>query len=90
MEHYTFFIINFLLFTILMFIDRKRIKDYLWLICIGLVFAYIFESVTTYLGFWIYYSEPKIPLISLYTWLLYAPYLSFCYFIGQYFGGDNE
>lgn len=81
--HYIFFIINIIIVFIILIIDKKNIKKYIFLSLLGLIFAFIFETATTNLGFWYYYSEPKIPIISLYTWLLYIPYLSFCYFIGN-------
>ena len=76
--------------AVVLYVDKKRIKEYAWLIGIGLILAFIFETFTTYLGFWNYYSEPKIPLISLYTWLLYMPYLTLCYFFGKFFGDKYE
>ena len=80
-----------LLATLLLFIaDRKNIRKYVLLNAIGLVLAYMFETATTYLGFWYYVSEPKIPLVSLYAWLFYVPYLSFCYYIGNRLGGKHE
>jgi hypothetical protein len=85
MQHYIFFIINLIILGSILFIDRKRLNDYYWIIGIGLLFAYVFETITTYLGFWQYHSLPLIPLISLYTWLLYATYLSLIYFIANMF-----
>jgi hypothetical protein len=90
MEHYVFFIINILLFFIILIIDRHNVRKYIYLSIITLVFAYIFETLTTYLGFWHYTSIPKIPLISLYTWLLYVPYISICYFIGRKFAKSHK
>ncbi|MFH1182265.1 MAG: hypothetical protein V1702_04860 [Candidatus Woesearchaeota archaeon] len=87
--HYLFFIFNMLLFLLLFWKDKNHRKDYLLLSALGLVLAFIFENVTTYLGFWQYHSSPKVLFISLYTWLLYAPYLSFCYFIGNKLGTTN-
>ena len=81
--HYLFFIFNIFVFLLLFLYDKKNRNDYMILGFTGLVLSYIFETVTTYLGFWYYYSEPKIPLLSIYTWLLYLPYLSFCYFAGN-------
>jgi len=83
MDHYVFFILNMIIFAAILIIDKKNYKDYIWLSAIGLVFAYVFETSTTYLGFWYYHSVPQIPLVSLYTWLLYVPYLSMCYYIGR-------
>jgi len=83
MEHFVFFLINLVVLAIILFIDRKKFKDYLWIIGLGLIFAYIFESLTTLAGFWYYHSLPLIPLVSLYTWLLYATYLSLVYFIAN-------
>jgi hypothetical protein len=90
MEHLVFFLLNLGVLAIILIIDKANIKKYVLLLSIGLVLAFIFETVTIYLGFWHYHSQPNVPLISLYTWLLYAPYLSYCYYIGNLFGGKNE
>ena len=89
MEHLLFTLIGMMVLAVILFMDKKHIKEYLWLMIIGLIFAYIFETVMTYLGFWTYYSSPKIPIMSLYTWLGYMPYLSICYFLGKRFGEDD-
>lgn len=83
MEHLYFTLFNFAIFAVVLFIDRKRIKDYFLICILGLIGALIFENTTTYLGFWFYHSEPKIIFVSFYTWILYVPYLAFCYFAGQ-------
>jgi ABC-type enterochelin transport system permease subunit len=80
---------NFIILFIVVLLDRRRLKDYVLLSALGLAFALIFENVTTFLGFWYYHSEPKILLLSLYSWLLYIPYLGFCYFIGGKLGGKE-
>jgi hypothetical protein len=86
MEHLYFALFNFIILGFVLWFDRRRLKDYAFLSIIGLIAALMFENVTTYFGFWIYYSEPKIGLMSLYTWLLYIPYISFCYFAGGRLG----
>jgi|GEM_PF-1799339 len=90
MEPYIFFIISMAILATVLIIDRKRIKKHLWVISIGLILAFIFETGTTYLGFWIYHASPKIIIISLYSWLEYMPYLSLCYFAGGFFGEKDE
>ncbi len=89
MLHIVFFALNIFLALLILATDRKNFRSYLVLGFVGLLLAYVFETVTTYLGFWYYHSEPRIPLVSLYTWLMYFPYLSFCYFIGKRFGDAN-
>lgn len=81
--HLFFTLINFAILIVVLFAERKNLKDYVFLGILGLVAAFVFETATTALGFWHYHSEPKIFIISIYTWLLYIPYLSFCYFIGN-------
>ncbi|MBI3036975.1 hypothetical protein HYY73_04480 [Candidatus Woesearchaeota archaeon] len=81
--HSSFFLLNLALTAAVVVIDRRRIRDYFFLWLLGLAAAFVFETATTALGFWNYHSEPKVFLISLYTWLLYVPYLSFCYFVGN-------
>jgi len=88
-EHAYFIAINFVVLALLLFYDRKRIKEYLLLFAVVMPAALIFENLTTYLGFWFYHSEPKIFLLSFYTWLLYIPFIGFCYFLGKRFGGRN-
>jgi FlaA1/EpsC-like NDP-sugar epimerase len=83
MEHVNFFFLNFAVFLIIVLLDRKKYKDYLMLSSIALVLSFIFENFTIYIGLWYYYSEPKLMFFSLYTWLLYIPYISFCYFISN-------
>jgi len=80
MDHLVFLIINFFIFFIILYLDKKNVRNYLYIAGIGLILAFIFENVTIASGFWLYHSEPKILLVSLYTWLLYVPYLGFCYF----------
>jgi len=83
MLHAIFTMINFIALFCVLFIDRARARFYAVLFAAGLPAAFVFENVTTFLGFWVYHSEPKVLLISLYTWLLYMPYLGFCYFLGR-------
>ena len=83
MEHLYFFLLNFCVFLIIIFLDKKKYKDYLLLILFALILAFVFENFTIHLGLWYYHSEPKILFLSLYTWLLYIPYLSFCYFVSN-------
>ena len=88
--HLFFTLINFAILLVVLLIDRKNIKNYVFLGIFGLAAAFVFETATTALGFWYYHSEPKIPIISLYTWLLYVPYVSFCYFVGTKLVSSNE
>jgi len=80
MEHIVFLALNYAILLAVVFIDRKRTREYALLGAFTLIAAFIFENATTYLGLWYYHSEPKIMFISLYSWLLYVPYISFCYF----------
>lgn len=90
MEHLYFTLFSFVVLGFVLWLDRQRLRDYALLSALGLIAALMFENVTTYLGFWIYHSEPKIVLVSLYTWLLYMPYLSFTYCIGNLVAGDKK
>ena len=81
MEHLLFLALNYIVFLVLIYIDKKDWKTYAFISLVGLFLAFIFENVTTYWGFWYYHSEPKVPFVSLYTLLLYVPYLSFSHFI---------
>lgn len=83
MEHVYLFLLNFLLCFLIVLLDRKKYKNYFLLWAIVLILSFIFENLTTYMGLWHYHVEPKVPFFSLYTWLLYVPYISFCYFISN-------
>lgn len=83
MEHAYFFLLNFVVFLIIIFYDNKRWKDYVFIGLLALILDLIFEILPIAIGIWYYHSEPKILNISLYTWLLYIPYLSFCYFVSS-------
>ena len=89
LQHSLFTLMNFVILLVVLLIDRKNFKNYVFLGIFGLAAAFIFETATTALGFWYYHSLPKIGIISFYTWLLYVPYLSFCYFIGVRFGASQ-
>lgn len=83
MEHLFFLVFNFVLFLAILYLDKERFRDYVYLAVLGLILSFVLENLTTFAGLWQYHSEPKILLISLYTWLLYVPYLGFCYFISN-------
>ena len=74
---------HYVVLAVLIVSDRKDAKNYLLLGLFGLACAFVFENITAYLGFWQYHDVPVLPLISVYNWLLYVPYLGFCYFIGK-------
>jgi len=90
MLHEIFTLFNFIVLGIILFSDKKHIRKCALLFAVGLVCAFIFENLTTFLGFWYYHSEPKALLISFYTWILYVPYLGFCYFVGNRLGGMKK
>jgi len=90
MDHFIFLAANLLVLVVVLYFDRKNLKNHAWLWIVGLAAALVFENITTYLGFWFYHSEPKAGLVAMYTWLLYVPYLSFTYFIGNLFAGDKK
>jgi len=83
MEHFYFFLLNFFIFLIIVLVDKKKWKDYILLGLLALLFDAIFEIIPIATGIWVYNSQPKIFGMSLYTWLLYVPYLSMCYFISN-------
>jgi ABC-type enterochelin transport system permease subunit len=80
MDHILFVVISYFIFFILLYIDREDWKRYLFISLTGLILAFFFENITTYLGYWYYHSEPMIPFVSFYTWIIYVPYLSFSHF----------
>jgi len=83
MEHAYFFLFNFIIFLVIILLDRKKYKDYIFLGLLALLFDAVFEIFPIATGMWYYHSEPKVLGMSLYTWLLYIPYLSICYFVSN-------
>ena len=83
MESIVFVYINFFILALILFLERKEIKNYILLGIMGLIMGLIFEEFTTYFGMWYYHTEPKLWLVSIYSWILYFPYLSFCYFASK-------
>ncbi len=90
MEHAHFLLLNIAVMAVLLFVDRKRMREYVFLFAVGLISAFMFENFTTWLGFWYYHSEPMIPFVSLYTWLLYIPFLGYCYFVSNRIAGGGK
>ena len=88
MEHIFFVIFNFLILAIILTIDKKNIKNYLFLGLFAMLLDTFFEQVPIHAGFWFYFSDPKFLGFSLYMWILYIPYLSMCYFIGNKLAGE--
>lgn len=80
MEHVYFFLLNFLVFVLIVAQGRKNWKDYALLGVFAMILDLIFEIIPVAAGVWSYHSKPIIFGLSLYTWLLYVPYLGFCYF----------
>ena len=80
MEHAYFLILNFSVFLAIVFYDRKRWKAYALLGLLAMLLDAAFEILPLAAGIWQYRSEPIIFNLSLYAWLLYIPYLGFCYF----------
>lgn len=80
MEHLYFFLINFLVFLLILIYDRKNWQNYLALGLFAMFLDVIFEIIPVAVGIWSYHSKPITFGLSMYTWLLYIPYLSFCYF----------
>jgi hypothetical protein len=83
MDYVYFFSLNWVLCLIVVLLNKTQYKTYFFLWAIVLLLSFIFENGTTYMGLWYYHAEPKVPFVSLATWLLYAPYISFCYFIAN-------
>jgi hypothetical protein len=86
MQHYLFFLLATIPLLAVLLLDRKRFRIYALLAGFILVLAFLFETICSLLGFWQYFSLPQMPIVSLYTWLLYAHYGIFCYCIGTKLG----
>lgn len=83
MKHYVFVLFNFLITGTIFLIDKKNIKDYISLGLIAMLADLFFEQIPILAGFWSYNSSPKILGFSFYMWILYLPYLTICYFVGN-------
>ena len=80
MEHYVFFLMNIGILLIVYYFDRKKIKDHLILGIIAFFGAIAFEILPILLGFWTHHAEPKVWIFSVFSFLLYFPFISFSYF----------
>ncbi|MFQ6009549.1 MAG: hypothetical protein ACE5J7_00275 [Candidatus Aenigmatarchaeota archaeon] len=63
--------------------DRKNIKQYVLLGIVTLVLAFLFELISTTLGFWHYSATPKIFTVAAFSLFAYFPWLSYTYFAGN-------
>lgn len=79
-----FFAIATVPFLLILYHERKNIRTYLALGIFTVILALIFEEACTSLGFWSYYSEPKIIQASLLPVIMYFHYICFCYFTGNW------
>lgn len=80
MDHVVFFLLHFLVFLFILVADRRHARDYLLVGLLALGLDLVFEILPLQFGIWSYTSAPFVAGISLYTWLLYLPYLAFCLF----------
>jgi len=83
MQHYVFLIINIAVLLVIYYVDRKNIKTHLWLGIIAFFGAIAFEIIPLLMGFWTHYSQPKIWIFSVYSFILYFPFISISYFLGK-------
>ena len=83
MEHLTFFILNLAALVVIYYIDRKNLTIHLSLGIMAFFAAIAFEIVPILGGFWVHHSTPKIGLFSVYSFLLYFPFISFSYFLAN-------
>ena len=83
LPHYLFFLVFLIPLALIFYFDKKNIKSYVILGLLTLLMAFIFENFSVSLGFWSYFSEPRVGLVALYTWGGYFYYIIFCYFLGN-------
>lgn len=84
MENIVFFAICTIPLLLILYHERKDIKIYLALGIFTVILGIIFEEICAFLGFWSYFSEPKLLYASLLPILMYFHYICFCYFTGNW------
>ena len=83
MEYFIYSLIATIPLILILYIDRKNLKNYVYLGILAMIMALVFEELSVVLGFWEYYSLPKIINVSIFTIINYFHYLVFCYFAGN-------
>jgi hypothetical protein len=83
MEQFYLFLMLSVPLAAILYFDRKNAKKYLLLGAFTMMLAIPWESSLAYLGFWRYFSEPRLFGVSIYTILLYTHYVIFSYFLGN-------
>ena len=66
-----------------MYKDRKNIDKYIIIGAVAVLLAVPFELMCTWMGVWVHYSEPKFLGLSLYSILLYFPFVGYAYYLAK-------
>ena len=80
MESAYFLVVHLAVFAAVLFLDRKRWRGYALLGPLAMLLDLVFEAYPLSIGIWTYHALPKVAGLSLFAWLMYIPYLGFCYF----------
>jgi len=83
MTHIIFFIFSMILWLIILCVDRKDIAKYLTFGALAALLAVPFELLSTWIGVWVHYSQPQVLGLSVYSILLYFPFVGFTYFLAK-------
>jgi len=90
MDHLVFLIINIIILLLIYYFDRKHLKDHIILGVLAFFGAIAFEIIPLLLGFWSHNSTPKIWIFSVYSFILYFPFISISYFLANKLGGYDD
>jgi len=83
MEYFIYSLIATIPLILILYADRKNLKNYICLGILTVCMALVFEELSVYLGFWEFHSLPKIINVSALTVVNYFHYIVFCYFAGN-------
>ncbi len=83
MEYFIYSLIATIPLILILYIDRKNLKNYIYLGILAVCMALVFEELSVYLSFWEFYSLPKVINVSVFTVINYFHYIVFCYFTGN-------
>jgi len=87
LEHAAFFLVVTLPLILILWIERKNVKKYVYLGVFTVILAAVWEPIGAYIGLWYYVSQPQFFGVSVLTLLLYFHWVSFSYFLGNRVSG---
>jgi hypothetical protein len=82
-EHILFTLVLTVPLALILYKDRKGMRDYVCLGLLTVILASVWEPVGVYMGLWYYASSPQFFGVSVLTLILYFHWICFSYFIGN-------